>query len=176
VMLIGAGLELVLAMLLFSSLAATYDMTVPLCVGIAMCLTGFTILRFALQLRHLPSDAAVTTLPLFGRRDRFVRTAPQRYLPGAAEEPAQQKPLRLRVWTPAGSIEGAQARPLLDRYIATVDRKGVISTGHAALAALARHLYQPPARRADRPLRGRVWADPAGDRGERHQGAFLGIL
>jgi uncharacterized membrane protein HdeD (DUF308 family) len=136
VMLAGACLELVLALLLFSSLAATYDMTVPLCVGIAMCLTGFTILRFALQLRRLPPEAAVTTLPLFGRRDRFVRSAPQRYRPGAAEEPAGHKPLTVRVWTPAGSIKDPQARPLLDRYIATVDRKGVISTGHAALQLL----------------------------------------
>ena len=136
VMLAGAGLELVLALLLFSSLAAAYDMTVPLCVGIAMCLTGFTILRFALQLRRLPQDAAVTTLSLFGRRDRFVRSAPQRYLPGAPEELARHKPLTVRVWTPSGSIADPQARPLLDRYIATVDRKGVISTGHAALQLL----------------------------------------
>ena len=136
VMLAGAGLELVLALLLFSSLAAAYDMTVPLCVGIAMCLTGFTILRFALQLRRLPPDAAVTTLSLFGRRDRFVRSAPQRYLPRAPEEPARHKPLTVRVWTPSGSIADPQARPLLDRYIATVDRKGVISTGHAALQLL----------------------------------------
>ena len=72
VMFAGACLELVLALFLFSSLAGTYDMTVPLCVSIAMCLTGFTILRFALQLRRLP-DAAVTTLPMFGPASSSVQ-------------------------------------------------------------------------------------------------------
>ena len=63
-MLAGACLELVLAVFAFSSFAVTYEKTVPLCVGIAICLTGFTILRLALQLRGLPVDVAVTTLPL----------------------------------------------------------------------------------------------------------------
>lgn len=41
--------------------------------------------------------------------------------------------MTLYVWTPAGSIADPQRRLLIDRYIAAVDSKGVISTGHSAL-------------------------------------------
>lgn len=42
--------------------------------------------------------------------------------------------LTVHVWTPVGSARGeARRQPLVDRYIAAVDRDGVISTGHAAL-------------------------------------------
>jgi hypothetical protein len=50
--------------------------------------------------------------------------------PPAADEPA----LTVHVWTPVGSSKGeARRQPIIDRYIAAVDRNGVISTGHAAL-------------------------------------------
>ncbi|XYI36923.1 hypothetical protein DAMDJJ_02055 [Cupriavidus necator] len=42
--------------------------------------------------------------------------------------------LTVHVRTPVGSARGeARRQPLVDRYIAAVDRDGVISTGHAAL-------------------------------------------
>jgi hypothetical protein len=42
--------------------------------------------------------------------------------------------LTVHVWTPVGSAKGEARRQLIvDRYIAAVDRNGVISTGHAAL-------------------------------------------
>src|SRR3954454_8802895 len=44
--------------------------------------------------------------------------------------------LTVHVWTPVGSAKGeARRQPIVDRYIAAVDRNGVISTGHAALEA-----------------------------------------
>jgi len=50
--------------------------------------------------------------------------------PPAADEDA----LTVHVWTPVGSAKGEARRQLIvDRYIAAVDRNGVISTGHAAL-------------------------------------------
>jgi uncharacterized membrane protein HdeD (DUF308 family) len=49
--------------------------------------------------------------------------------PGADEDA-----LTVHVWTPVGSAKGEARRQLIvDRYIAAVDRNGVISTGHAAL-------------------------------------------
>ena len=95
-MLAGACLELVLAVFAFSSFAVTYEKTVPLCVGIAICLTGFTILRLALQLRGLPVDVAVTTLPLFARQHWFARSTPTHYLPARPEDPASHKHLIVR--------------------------------------------------------------------------------
>ncbi|WP_028227331.1 HdeD family acid-resistance protein [Paraburkholderia ferrariae] len=42
--------------------------------------------------------------------------------------------LTVHVWTPVGSSRAeARRQPVIDRYIAAVDRNGVISTGHAAL-------------------------------------------
>ena len=50
--------------------------------------------------------------------------------PPAADEAA----LTVHVWTPVGSARSEARRQLIvDRYIAAVDRNGVISTGHAAL-------------------------------------------
>jgi hypothetical protein len=46
----------------------------------------------------------------------------------------------VHVWTPTGGEQAVQRRPVIDRYIAAVDVRGVISTGHAALE-LAPDLY-----------------------------------
>ena len=47
---------------------------------------------------------------------------------------ADEAALTVHVWTPVGSAKGEARRQLIvDRYIAAVDRNGVISTGHAAL-------------------------------------------
>ena len=135
----GACLELTLAALIFSGLAS-YEKTVPICIGLAMCLTGFIIERLALQLRQLPDDATVTTLPLFARQHWFDRADALPYRRARPEETPHGKPLTVRVWTPTGSIEDAQMRPLVDRYIAAVDRAGVVATGHAALQ-LAPDIY-----------------------------------
>jgi hypothetical protein len=39
----------------------------------------------------------------------------------------------VHVWTPVGAASDPVRRPVLDRYVAAVDRQGVVSTGHAAL-------------------------------------------
>jgi hypothetical protein len=135
----GACLELTLAALIFSGLAS-YERTVPICIGLAMSLTGFIIERLALQLRQLPDDATVTTLPLFARQHWFDRSDALPYRRAGQDETPHKKPLTVRVWTPVGSIDDAQARPLVDRYIAAVDRAGVVATGHAALQ-LAPDIY-----------------------------------
>jgi hypothetical protein len=41
--------------------------------------------------------------------------------------------LNVYVWTAVGSIKDPERRLLIDRYVAAVDKKGVISTGHSAL-------------------------------------------
>jgi uncharacterized membrane protein HdeD (DUF308 family) len=139
VVLAGACLELTFAALLFSGLA-NYHMTVPLSIGLAMCLTGFIIERLALQLRQLPDGATVTTLPLFAHQHWFDRSDAPPYHRAGLEETASRLPLTVRIWTPAGSIDDARARPLVDRYIAAVDRAGAVSIGHAALQ-LAPDIY-----------------------------------
>lgn len=42
--------------------------------------------------------------------------------------------LIIHIWTPTGSAKGTIVpHPIIDRYIAAVDKNGIISTGHAAL-------------------------------------------
>jgi hypothetical protein len=66
-----------------------------------------------------------------------------------------------------GQEEGAHPRPLVGRYIATVDHKGVISTGHAVLERPTSMSATIPSRRSTtfRPDR----ADPSLDGGERYE-------
>jgi uncharacterized membrane protein HdeD (DUF308 family) len=69
--------------------------------------------------------ASTATNPPPGRPQRLEWDGPP-----AADEAA----LTVHVWTPVGSAKGeARRQPIVDRYIAAVDRNGVISTGHAAL-------------------------------------------
>ncbi len=56
------------------------------------------------------------------------------------QESARGAELVVHVWTPTGGEQALQRRPVIDRYIAAVDVRGVISTGHAALE-LAPDLY-----------------------------------
>ncbi len=62
-----------------------------------------------------------------------VADAPDMAIWDGPPEPGEHA-LTVHVWTPVGSARGeARRQPLVDRYIAAVDRDGVISTGHAAL-------------------------------------------
>jgi hypothetical protein len=58
----------------------------------------------------------------------------------ATPDDAGHDDLVVHVWTPTGRRRNARQRPLIDRYIAAVDHKGRISTGHAALE-LAPNVY-----------------------------------
>jgi len=133
VALLGGGIEVVLAVLALTPWPVSYESTIPFCVGVALMLSGWTVLRSALLLRRLPPDAPITSLPLFERERGWyapillVDTPPE-----TAEHDGQER-LSVLVWTPLASAADPVRRPLLDRYIAAVDRHGAVSTGHAAL-------------------------------------------
>ncbi|MBX6744422.1 MAG: protease [Acetobacteraceae bacterium] len=132
----GGAVELGLATLAFASWPVPYQKTVPFCIGVLLLLSAWTVLRFALALRRLPPDGSIFSLPGFGRRcwhGAVAASAP-------ARAGGRNPPLVLHVWTPRGSAEDVVRRPLVDRWIAAVDGKGRISTGHAALE-LAPDLY-----------------------------------
>jgi len=140
----GGAVELGLALLAFASWPVSYERTVPFCVGVLLLLVGWTVLRLALALRRLPEDGSILALPAFGRRCWYEHASaglPALPAPGAAPEAGRKgPPLVLHVWTPLGSATDPVRRPLVDRWIAAVDRKGQVSTGHAALE-LAPDLY-----------------------------------
>lgn len=132
----GGALEIALGAIALASWPVTYHNTVPFCVGVLLLLSGTAALRLALTLRRVPRGASVLALPAFAARGWYggwhgglSRLSAE---PAAAEAEAGAR-LILHVWTPTGSIAAAQRRPLLDRYVAAVDREGRISTGHAAL-------------------------------------------
>ena len=140
----GGAVEIGLAVLAFASWPISYEKTVPFCVGVLLLLMGWTVLRLALALRQLPADGSILALPAFGRRCWYTHAAADMpALPASPAAPVAEgkpPPLVLHVWTPLGSAADPVRRPLIDRWIAAVDSKGRVSTGHAALE-LAPDLY-----------------------------------
>lgn len=122
-----AAVEIGLAGLAFASWPISYTKTVPFCIGVALFLSGFTFVRLALNLRSLPPEPG--QWPLF-LRSRWL-PPPLDLREGQLLQQAEL--LAVRVWTPAGRGEDVRHRPVVDRYIVAVDRRGVVSTGHAAL-------------------------------------------
>jgi uncharacterized membrane protein HdeD (DUF308 family) len=126
-------LEIVLAVLAFTPWPVDYEDTVPFCVGVALTLSGWGILRSAVLLSRLPPDAPVTSLPIF-EQQRGWYIPPDLPAPQPASAQGVVGPrMIVHVWTAVASAADPLRRPLLDRYVAAIDRQGTISTGHAAL-------------------------------------------
>ena len=137
----GGVLELCLGGLALVDWPIGYHRTVPFCIGVALLLSGWTILRLGLRLRQLTDDTPVVSLPVFEHRGwHDLGLALPSARPTAPARHAT--PLVVHVWTPVGSAASPRSkhRLLIDRYIAAVDGKGMISTGHAALE-LAPDIY-----------------------------------
>lgn len=131
-MLVWGVVQLVLAALIFSDWPIPRGKNIPFFVSISLMFSGWVVLRMGLMLRSLEPEAAILNLPMFGKR-AWYEHAPVFAGPGGP--PPSGEPMVVHVWTPLGTAHGAARRPVLDRYIAAVDSKGVISTGHAALEA-----------------------------------------
>jgi uncharacterized membrane protein HdeD (DUF308 family) len=129
-------LEVAFAVFMFEPYPTFYAGTVPYCIGMGIFLSGCGLLRQAFRLKRLPGHGSaflwLSRHPV--ANDKLVADA---LVAEAREEMAKQDgDLIVRVWTPAESAADAVVpRPLIDRYIAAVDSRGVISTGHAALEA-----------------------------------------
>ncbi|WP_109125787.1 DUF308 domain-containing protein [Dyella sp. C11] len=119
-------LEVAFAVFMFEPYPTFYDGTVPYCIGMGLFLSGCGLFRHAWRLKKLPDHAVLSWLLM-----RDVPIADIGFVPGPSEEVVDD--LVVYVWTPAGSVEDAVPHPVVNRYIAAVDAKGVISTGHAAL-------------------------------------------
>lgn len=119
-------LEVGFAVFMFEPYPTFYAGTVPYCIGMGFFLTGCGMFRQAWRLKKLPDHTVLSWLLM---RDVPVADA------GFTPEPFAEVPgdLVVYVWTPSGSADDVVPHPLVDRYIAAVDAKGVISTGHAAL-------------------------------------------
>ncbi len=132
----GGAIEIALAIFFYQPFPTHYVGTVPYCLGLGLMFGGWNMILLASRVRRLSSNPAGAA---GGAAQAASATAePQQAAPAiavwdgppAADEPA----LTVHVWTPVGSSKGeARRQPIIDRYIAAVDRNGVISTGHAAL-------------------------------------------
>lgn len=126
----GACVEVVLAGLILADWPWPYRFVIPYCMSVALAASGLTLIRLGVQLRALPPGGSVTELPMFRARPWHSRGG----VPAPAEEGAGEgEVLTLHVWTPTGAIDSPIPRPVVNRYIAAVDRSGAVSTGHAAL-------------------------------------------
>jgi len=122
---------------LFSLLIVTdwplpHRVIIPL--GFALLLLGwaFSLLQMAWQVHTLPPNTSVAALPLFTRKGlRRPHGLDYLHLPYAGE-PAST-PLNIYIWTPLGSGSVAGRRPWFDRWVAAIDHRGKVSTGHTAL-------------------------------------------
>jgi uncharacterized membrane protein HdeD (DUF308 family) len=129
----GGVLEVGLAGSVLWGWPVSYHQSVPFCIGVALLLSGWTVLSFGLRLRRLRDDTPVVGLPIFEHRG-WHHDPP--LPPDRPAAPGRHvTPLLVHVWTPVGSAESptSERRLLIDRYIAAVDGRGMISTGHAAL-------------------------------------------
>ncbi|WP_246251961.1 HdeD family acid-resistance protein [Ancylobacter pratisalsi] len=127
------SVELAFAVLFFTGWPLPLERSIPLCVGLIFALRGWMLIRFSLMFRTLENEAAILSLPIFATRGWYAN-AP--VLVDDQETELVENPLTVHVWTPAGSAAVAQHLPVIDRYVAAIDAKGVISTGHASMEML----------------------------------------
>lgn len=108
----------------------------PLCIALFIGLSGWLLLRLGMMLGDLEDEAAILNLPIFSSRGWYEH-APVLVGDDPAPVARHERPLTVRVWTPVASATGpADRRVVIDRYVAAMDRNGVVSTGHSALELL----------------------------------------
>lgn len=131
---IAAGLiEVALAAAILMSWPVPHHLTVPFCFALLLLTSGYGLVRLALPLRQLPEGGSVTSLPLYAARNWQGGVSRPAIPAGDEVGDRNGQSLNVYVWTAVGSIKDPERRVLIDRYIAAVDKDGVISTGHAAL-------------------------------------------
>lgn len=121
-------LEVLFAVFILEPYPTRYHGTLPYCIGAALVVAGLALVRMAVQLRTMSESAL---LALLSEREHFdVGPTPIAMPEDRRDVPSE---LTVHVWTPVGAAHDPVRRPVIDRYIAAVDGKGVISTGHASL-------------------------------------------
>lgn len=129
---IGGG-EWLLSLMIVTDWPLPHRVLIPM--GFALVLLGwaFSLLQMVWQIRALPPETSVAALPLFTRKGvRKPHGLDYRHVPCDAA-PASE-PLTIYIWTPLGSGSVAGRRPWFDRWVAAIDHRGQVSTGHTSLA------------------------------------------
>ena len=124
----GGALLLLLAVTLVVPWQPGYVDAIPYCIGLGLAGAGLALLRAGVGLRRWPAGSAIAPHLVHARAGGAGLQ-----LPPVPPTPPGHNPLVVRVWTALGTADHPVRHPLLDRYIAAVDAKGTISTGHSAL-------------------------------------------
>jgi uncharacterized membrane protein HdeD (DUF308 family) len=122
---VGGLVEIGFALASIHPWPVTYEGTIGFDIGGLLVISGIGTLMLARRLYAMPADAPLATL--FGSG---FAVAP---LPSAAGGQGAAGDLVVHVWTPAAAGPPQIRRPLLERYVAAIDRNGAVATGHAAL-------------------------------------------
>ncbi len=117
-----ALLELAFAIFLLEPWPMDYVATIPYCVGVWLVVTGLSLFRAGTELRVLPEYALLQGL--FSRGWTSLREPPWA---------GPRETLTVHVWSPRDVAEDPRNLPLVDRYVAAIDAKGIVAMGHAAL-------------------------------------------
>jgi uncharacterized membrane protein HdeD (DUF308 family) len=126
----GGILEIALAIFFFQPWPSNYAGTVPYCLGLGLAFAGWNMFILANRVKRAAVNPGLAGAVFMEEAD----TQPPAVVEWDGPPDDDEKALTVHVWTPAGSAPGQTiSRPVINRYIAAVDRDGVISTGHAAL-------------------------------------------
>ncbi|MFJ5160155.1 HdeD family acid-resistance protein [Pantoea sp. NPDC088449] len=105
---------------------------VPVCFALLLTGWGINLLFMATQIHALPANTSVTALPIFTRKGLRAPHGLGYVHPPLNHQPVSV-PLNIYIWTPMGSGEVAGRRPWFDRWVAAIDHRGEVSTGHTSL-------------------------------------------
>ncbi len=125
----GVG-YLLMAALLLTRWPLPDALNVSFCVGLALLMIGWVLVRGGLRLKCLPPGSGLASMELY-HRQRYAAAAAQ---PGGAAGGAlPPEPMVVHVWTAVASTQDRIKLPIIERYIVALSRKGNASSGHAAL-------------------------------------------
>jgi hypothetical protein len=138
VALAGGLCEVVIALAFYTPYPFGYEGTVPFALGLALMFVGWGMVWTAVRVRLAEDHVGV---------EQVLRGAPLDTAPPAAPR-VEVGALTVHVWMPTGAAARQvplQRRPLLDRYVAAVDVKGAVWTGHVALGGPRLYISLDPA-------------------------------
>jgi len=126
--LLAAGFEFVIGIWSFIPWPTQWEGEVGIDVGTLMIVGGASLVGLAVRLRRLPPGMPLARL----FSDGWPSETHEHDASAEGGAPSTGS-VTVHVWTPTGGL--APLRRGVARYVAALDEKGVISTGHAALEA-----------------------------------------
>ncbi|ORM71807.1 HdeD family acid-resistance protein [Pantoea rwandensis] len=124
--------EILFSMMIATDWPLSPHVIVPLCFALLLAGWGINLLTMAAQIHALPENSSVTALPLFTRKGLRAPHGLDYVHPPLKAAPVSE-PLNIYIWTPIGSGNVSGRRPWFDRWVAAIDHRGEVSTGHTSL-------------------------------------------